>query len=97
MEVKRFIYYDILEYTRDRDRLCQLLIEYGIFASEIECPQCKKAGKDRKIKLHSNSLNYYCRSMIRIDKKAPKKCNYSIAARKGTFFSSRLEPETILK
>ena len=35
MEVKRFIYYDILEYTRDRDRLCQLLIEYGIFASEI--------------------------------------------------------------
>ena len=97
MEIKSFIYYDILEFTRNRDKLCELLVEYGIFASEITCPTCRKAEIDRKLKLDNGRLKYYCNATIRLNKKRAKRCNYSISARKGTFFSAHLEPETILK
>ena len=55
MEVKQFFYFDFMkDYVFNRVNLCDSFIEYGIFASEIDCPKCEKAKVHRKIKLNKN-------------------------------------------
>ena len=98
MEVKKFFYFEFMrDYVFNRVKLCDLLIEYGIFAAEIDCPKCEKAKINRKIKLNTEHLWYQCSGTIRMPKKAPKKCNYRKAARLGTFFQGCLSLERIFE
>ena len=91
-------FYDFVrEYLPSREKLCNLMIRCGIFADKIECPECKKAKIERKIKLDIENLWYECSGYIEKPGTARVKCDNRTEARVGTILQSELKFEKIIE
>jgi phage FluMu protein Com len=98
MEVRKYEFYSFIQdILTDKAKINQLLVDYNVYAAEIECPRCKNIGISTILPINLENASYRCWKMVPRNRQRRTKCNFKISARKGTFFDSNLETETILK